>query len=421
MAVVGMMTYGLCAQAPPAPQTGTVSPYSFFGIGDLNRGRTVENQMMGGLSIFPDSIRINLKNPAAYGKLLLTTYAIGASHQEISLETSAAEENSSITDVDYLAIGLPLGKGLGIGFGITPFSDVGYNFSSTVENSNGELVNNVFSGEGGINNVYFAIGYQIAKNISIGGSASFNFGTLEYRRLQSVEDVQFGTLDRRSSRINGLGFSFSALYTPKISEKLQLLTSFTADLQDNLSSDNTAELGSFLLTNGADVEVSEVDLEAVGLRRTDIKLPTTYALGLGLGEINKWFFGAEYSFQELEGFSNDFLPVSNVVYQNASNISVGGFFIPDYSSFSGYLKRVTYRAGIRYAQSGLVVNNEEIDDFGITFGFGLPLGNNTSNVNIGFEIGKRGTTDANLVEENYFQVNISLSLNDRWFKKRKIN
>jgi hypothetical protein len=42
-------------------------------------------------------------------------------------------------------------------------------------------------------------------------------------------------------------------------------------------------------------------------------------------------------------------------------------------------------------------------------------------MNIGFEWGKRGTTAADLIEEKYFRVNIGLSLNDRWFQKRKIN
>jgi len=42
-----------------------------------------------------------------------------------------------------------------------------------------------------------------------------------------------------------------------------------------------------------------------------------------------------------------------------------------------------------------------------------------SNVNLGFEYGQRGTTDSGLVQEDFFSAKISLSLNDRWFVKRK--
>jgi len=415
MTVVCMMTYGLYAQ------DGTRSPYSFFGIGDLRAGRTVENQMMGGISILPDSLHVNLRNPAAYGNLILTAYTVGGSHEELGLETSSESQNTSVTNIDYLSIGLPLGKGLGIGFGVTPFSSVGYNLLTTSINDSGAMVTNAFGGEGGISSLYFSVGYKLLKNLNIGATTRFNFGTLEYERLQSVENVQFGTIDRRESRVNGLDFSFSALYTPKVSDKHRLIVSAIADTQSNLASENQAELGSLSLDDGADIEVINVNLDAQGLRNTDLKIPTTFSLGLGFGEDNKWYLGAEYSFQELGSFTNDFLAIGNITYEDATNLSVGGYFVPDFSSFSGYLKRITYRAGLRYTQTGMIINEEPIDDFGITFGFGFPLGDRASNFNLGFELGRRGTTEANLVRENYFQVNLSLSLNAKWFTKTKIN
>jgi len=36
-------------------------------------------------------------------------------------------------------------------------------------------------------------------------------------------------------------------------------------------------------------------------------------------------------------------------------------------------------------------------------------------------LGKRGTTAANLVEENYANVSVGFSLNEQWFVKRKFN
>ena len=57
----------------------------------------------------------------------------------------------------------------------------------------------------------------------------------------------------------------------------------------------------------------------------------------------------------------------------------------------------------------------------LTVGLGMPLTGTFSNVNIGLEFGKRGTTAANLVEENYANVSVSFSLNERWFEKRKFN
>ena len=64
----------------------------------------------------------------------------------------------------------------------------------------------------------------------------------------------------------------------------------------------------------------------------------------------------------------------------------------------------------------MYVNEKDINNFGITFGLGLPLGNNLSNLNLGFEVGKKGTTAADLIEESYFKVNLGLSLSDQWFR-----
>ena len=137
-------------------------------------------------------------------------------------------------------------------------------------------------------------------------------------------------------------------------------------------------------------------------------------MGIGYGEDYKWFVGAEYSFQEMSSFENVFLGSANVAYEDASSFAFGAFLTPDHDSFTSYLKRVTYRAGLRLDKTGMLVNDVDINNFGITFGLGLPLGRSFSNLNL-------GTTRADLIEESYFKFNVGLSLNDRWFQKRKIN
>lgn len=415
VAIVCIATLGLHAQ------DGTVSPYSYFGIGDLRSNGSIENQMMGGVSMYGDSIHVNLANPAAYSKLGLVVYTIGLSHREFRLKSFTEEQNSSVTNLDYLSIGLPLGKGFGLGLGIMPFTSVGYNVVSENINTNGDRVNNQFFGSGGLNRIYLSLGYQITKDFSLGVTGNINFGSLESSTIQSVEDVLFGTINIKNSRVNGLDFNYALNYTPKVSSKHTLYTSLLVNTQANLTSDNNEQLGSFSTATGQRIEVAEVNLDAQMLKSTFIKIPTTATLGVGYGQDKKWFLGAEYSFQGFSNFSNDFLAVQNLEYKDASSIRLGGYFVPEYTSFTSYAKRITYRAGLRQTKTGMVVNNKEINDFGITFGMGLPLGGSFSNINLGFELGRRGTTSADLIEESYFKVNLGLSLNDKWFLKRKIN
>ncbi len=413
-----------CIATEMNAQDGTVSPYSFFGIGELRSISSVDNQMMGGISTYTDSIHINLNNPTAYGKLRLTAYSAGLSHSRITLNSASDKENTQSTDLDYLAIGFPVAKKLGVGFGLVPYSSVNYNIVSESTNSSDAAVTNQFSGVGGLNRVYFSMGYEITKNLSLGFTANYNYGVLDNQRTQVVEDVQFGTLDNRTSRVTGFDFNYALNYTPTFNNKYTLYSSVRVNTQGNLSSRNTKQIGSFSVVDGRNIEVVDVDLSAQGTRNTSLRVPTRTTVGLGFGENKKWFLGAEYGFQQLSTFRNDFLEVDNFGYEDASSVAIGGYFIPDYTSFTSYFKRITYRAGVRIDNTGLIVNNQSIDDFGITFGVGLPLSSVTSgfsNINVGFEIGKRGTTEANLIEENYFKFNIGLSLNDRWFRKTRIN
>jgi len=125
--------------------------------------------------------------------------------------------------------------------------------------------------------------------------------------------------------------------------------------------------------------------------------------------------------QAMSEFVSEFITFDNLTYEDASTLAVGAFYIPDYAAFSNVLKRLTYRAGMRYEKTGMLVNDVEINNFGITFGLGVPLGGDFSNLNIGFELGRRGTTRADLIEESYFKVNVGLSFNALWFRKRQID
>lgn len=416
-------------------QDGTVSPYSYFGIGEMRSTSTVENQMMGGIGVYTDSIHVNLQNPAAYANLGvefgetfgLTTYTAGISYKQVTLKNSTAEESSSLTNLDYVALAFALKKNLGVGFGIMPLSSVGYNLESITQSDDevGTLVTSRFDGTGGLNRVYGSIGWGITDDLSIGVTGNYNFGTLESSRLQFVENVQLATFDERSSRINGLDLNYALNYTPTFKDKYTLHTSIRINTQANLEARNTQRIGSVVAdvdspVLGTELEVAEVNLDASGLRETAVKIPTTTTLGVGYGEKMKWFVGVEYSSQDLSDYVNPFLQFNNLQYQKATTTAIGAFWVPDHASFK-YLQRITYRAGLRMENTGMVVNDTEIDNFGITFGVGLPLSRSFSNLNLGFEIGKRGTTDAKLIEEGYFKINIGLSLNDQWFRKAKIN
>jgi len=416
-------------------QEGTTSPYSFYGIGSLKFKGTAENRSMGGLSIYTDSIHVNLRNPASYGGNALKTFngegramifSVGGSHTSTSLETSTASDKANATTFDYLALSFPMGK-FGMGFGIMPYTSVGYKLESTNDQ---DVLTHRYKGQGGVNKAYLGFGYQITDDLSIGVDASYNFGNIQNSAVAFVYDdggdpLQYQSRESNRSDLSGLNYNFGLTYKPMISEKLQLTSAFTYSPKANITSRNE-RIFATIVTNpntGEEFPVNEItaDLEEDGLKKTTLTLPTKTTFGMGIGQPRKWFVGAEYTMLKTSEFSNDIFSLDNASFEDAATVALGGFFIPQYTSFNNYWKRVVYRAGLRYENTGLKINNESINEFGISFGVGLPVGRYFSNANFGFEFGKRGTIDQNLVQENFINFQLSLSLNDSWFVKRKYN
>ena len=421
-------------------QEGTVSPYSFYGIGSLKFKGTVENRSMGGLSIYTDSIHVNLRNPASFTGNNMKVYneesrvvkfAVGGEHSSTNLKTSNASDKANATTFDYLALSVPMGK-FGVGFGIMPYTSVGYKLESNKTINSEEVLGSRYRGEGGVNKVFLALAYQINKDLSVGVDASYNFGKITNSSIEFSYDEFDGTLlayqsrETNESELSGLNFNIGLSYKPMITEKLQLVSGLTYSPQSDITSRNERIFSTIVIsgTTGQEVVVNDItaDLASQGLDKTELTLPSKTALGVGIGEPRKWFVGAEYTLLKTSKFSNRIIDVNpNSSFEDASSISVGGFYIPRYTSFNKYWKRVTYRAGMRFENTGLKINDESINEFGISFGVGLPVGKLFSNANLGFEYGKRGTTSQNLVQENFFNFQLSLSLNDRWFVKRKYN
>ena len=416
-------------------QNNTSSPYSFYGIGSLDFKGTSENRAMGGLTVYNDSIHMNFRNPASYtGKNMfsfnnegrLVKFTVGLGHSETNLKTTTDNSETTNSSFEYLGLNIPMGK-FGLGFGLIPYSSVGYKLQSSNQEN---MLQYKYSGNGGLNKTFLGIAYQLTNNISVGLDARYNFGNIQNSALEYLYDDESLPLDyhareQNRSDLSGVNFNFGLVYKGKLNENLELHASLAHSPDYNLSSRNSRTFASVVINPNTLIEfpVNEIniDLQSIGLDKTDLSMPSRTSFGLGISKEKKWFVGAEYTSVGSSVFSNDLISIDNSEFEDSSKISFGGFYIPDYASFSKFWNRVVYRAGFYSEKTGLVINDESIDEFGISFGLGIPAGGLFSNVNTTFEFGKRGTTNENLVEENFVNIQLSLSLNDRWFIKRKYN
>lgn len=407
-------------------QDGTTSPYSFYGIGEQRFKGINEIKDMGGMAVYTDSLRINTLNPASYGQMQKATLSIGGSFRSLNSKTENSNSKSQTGSFDYFTLSIPVGK-LGVAFGVMPYTFTGYKVENTTQ-SNGMTVNNQHTGEGGINRTFLGLGYKVSKRLSVGVDAAYLFGDSNLNTQKFVinngEDIP---LDRGSQIVtknnySGFDFNLGVNYKQPLTGKNFLHVNATFSPETTLTTDLDSSVSIIQSTSDGIINLENISLQKAS---KDLISPMAYTFGAGIGNPNKWFLGAEFASRNTEEY-NKYFTYDNATYEDATKFSLGGFYTPKHNSFTSYAERMTYRAGINYEKTGLVLNSQKITDQSVHAGVGLPIGLNrtgvyTGNLNIGLEYGKRGTTKSNLIQENYFSLSIGISFNDRWFEKRKFD
>lgn len=398
------------------------SPYSYFGIGDQVSLKSVEEMAMGNMGGILDSeYRLSLTNPASYASLLWTNYVFAGGNRVTQFDDGENSQTSSHASFTYIAMGIPIRGNQGLGLGLQLNTSVGYSLLDTKYNEDDVLVQtNLFEGNGGTNRVFLGYAYKFPFNLNLGIETAYIFGGLDNSIMNRRLNVQLATKYKIDSYVKGFELKTGALYKHNFANNINVKVGTSITLGHELTQKGDEYL--FSLTNSNDVLVIPSDTLYSNNLKSTIKYPVKTVLSAGFGEQNKWFVGGEYTFRDALEFDGTFYNEQNTYnYIKSSMISVGGFYTPKYNSISNYWKRLTYRAGFNFKKLGLDINDTEINDYGISFGVSLPMGLSLSNVNLGFEFGQRGETTGNLLKENYFNFRLSLSLDDKWFRKRELN
>ena len=399
-------------------QRTSYSPYSYFGVGETNFSATVENQMMGGNTAYYDSVHQNMNNAASLSKLKFVNYSVGVDLKNTSYLSASTNEKSTAAAINYISVAIPT-KLLSFSFGIKPKTSVGYLLENDDKSKTPPELNR-FTGSGGVSNAFVSIGFELFKNWGFGFSSSYAFGNLNHYHTKILENIELYTRVSSESSVSGLDYNFSTVYQKTFNEKITLYSSIIYQPEAKYKSRNNQIISTIDPNSSFGGDSEEIDLSALGLKNTNIKIPNSLSFGLGLGQDKKWFLGLNYMKTDEGGFKNELMGLDNVEFKSSQTYSLGGFFLPEYNSFTNYFKTLTYRFGFRYKSGGLFVNDQQINEIGVNFGFGIPLAG-ISSANLGFEFGQRGTTKASLIKEKFFSIRLGVSLNDLWFIRSMYN
>ena len=401
-----------------AQAQNTYSAYSRFGLGDLRTGNFTSNIAMGGWSLgLTDSLRLNLKNPASAAQLKRATFMMAMNGRLVNSESGNLTQTNSTAGISFIGIGFPVSDWGGLVFGLQPFSSVGYSISDMRDLDSLGNAEFLYEGFGGLNQTHVGFAAKPINNLSLGVQMNHKFGSLN--RKTTVDFDSAGFYDSRINntiRVNDLSFQFGADYKQKVSEKLSLNLSLAYELAANLNAEKERVQYTFDDRTGFE-NIKDTSFYVNGLEG-EMSIPAELSFGFGIHSSDYWGFGADFktrNWSEYQAFGE------SDQLANSIGLSVGGYITPNPDAVKGYMNAVTYRAGFHYNETYLNIRNNQLTDVGISFGVSLPIRRSLSQLNLGLVAGSRGTTEAGLIKENYLNLSIGFSLNDKWFVKRTID
>lgn len=437
--------------AAVAAQTSSInafSPYTMYGIGEQNTPGTLSMRSMGGVGVAMRNAGVmNLLNPAAYStapqKTFLFNFGVEGQNYYNSQQVEGVAKKTAYNTFNFhdIAFQMPLTRGLGLGFSLTPYSSVGYRTkfyhqfdpSDPVAGNIG-AVQYGYQGEGDVTEVKLGIGWEIFKNFSIGIAAQYYWGDIDRNFVMTPTTItgegtfasMVGNDNYGISSIKGqVGVQWNAILTQQ-----RILTFGAAfDFGGDLSPEVTSRV------YNSDINYTTVRSDTTHLA---LVLPRQLTAGV-FYQTSKWALGADYTYQnwggrnkrtEMTGISGAAGTSYEVAYTDTHTIKIGAEFTPNRYDVRHLLKRWSYRAGFRYGIHNQTFNGHKLGQYAATLGVGIPVRFfSVSAIDVGVEYGSRGANlskGLGLVRQQYFKFALGFTLfaggaenNEYWFSRPK--
>ncbi|MET0461805.1 MAG: hypothetical protein ABW007_01570 [Chitinophagaceae bacterium] len=382
------------------------SPYSIYGIGDIDFRSYNRTSGMGGAGLALNSSYYLIdNNPAAIAGLQKSFYTIDAAFTGKTVRYSGGPINADNSDnkdfwIKRLAFAVKINNSWASGIGIGQFSNVNYVLSGTkpVDGTTGTYTT-YYEGDGGLNEYYWNNAFKIGKRLTLGVKASILSGSVNQTETVSDAGLSTPVSTKIQDYMSKARFQFGAIYTQPLNKHWDLSFGGKYIPTVNMRSDR-----SLTVTDG-----SSTILEDDFIKTDRFSLPNTYAGGIALKKRNKITYALDYSYEDWAS-----LKIRDNGWQliNSSRVAGGIELSRQATTWNKQtVEKGFFQFGAFFNNSYLQVRNEPIREYGITAGMGGIIGGGLF-YTMSLEAGSRGTKQQNLIKENYLQATFTFSYRD---------
>ncbi len=427
--IFSLLLTGVVALSSFAQVSNTLSPYSQFGMGVLSDQSLGFNRGMGGVAMgLRDGKTVNMQNPASYSAIDSLTMIIdaGVSGQITNFKEGGRKVNAKTGQFDYAVALFRVMPKLGVSIGVVPFSNIGYQYMNTEEESETLATVTTYSGSGGFSQAFLGVGCEVLKGLSLGANISYFWG--DYTRtvvpVQNLSAAMTQTLMYTGS-VSSYKLDFGIQYQKSLNRFNKLTVGATFGVGHRLSGD-ARFVTSLTDPNGASFPPDTLTVADA------YRLPMSFGVGATLLHKQKLLVGVDYSMQHwgnldfpsvVKGGDKTRYDLVSGMLKNRHKVALGVDWLPTTNLTRNYLKLIHYRAGVSYATPYYKIGTHDgPKELTLSAGFGIPIlntWNSRSVLNITAQWVH--TTTRDLVTENSFRLTLGLTFNERWFAKWKVD
>ena len=408
--------------------TNGFTPFSVYGIGELQTDGSAFNMTQGGIGIATRDKRfVNYLNPASVtARDSLSFMAdFGMANRNSYFRQGNVRSVNNLFNITDFVISFPIYRSSAMMLGIKPFSSTGYKFTAaeTDPMTVGSLGNitTTSSGNGGIYELFVGGAVTFWKRLSIGGEYIFYLGNIDKEvnidfDSEKQRDLSSGYSLKLRGHTGKIGIQYDQPLGPKTTMTLGGTYRFRTGIRGYIEDYSYASVSSLVDTLRNNVS---------SLKDKNLKFADEWGVGISVRGSDRWSAEVNYlqsdwrksGFESVEGFAcNGVGNFSSRVYRS---VRAGFSITPNRNDIRYFYKRITYRAGLYYDQSYYAWNGMSVNGYGLTFGATIPVFRGYNGITIGMDIGNRGKLANNMIRETYFGFNIGFNIFDIWFQKHQ--
>lgn len=403
-------------------QLQVTSPYARFNIGNLVPSASYKSLGMGGAGIgMKSGNSVFFANPASYSAIDTNSFVFdfGIDYGIVRLTDHKDHFKSDDMNFDHLIMAFPITKGFGFAVGVVPLSDGYYKLSESVLKTSpnydpivGEFLS-VHNGDGGFNNLFLGTGLKITRKLSAGINMRMLFG--QENRSYQVNFADYNNVYNNNAveklEMHGISFDYGLQYTTSLKKDYFITAGLSISPGKNYKTNYQQLSYKYTAYNTRDT----ISYTANDSTRTF--LPATIGAGISVGKTNKFTASLDYV---LTRWSAAKIPGPGNYTADSRSCRFGIEYIPDKYSNFGIFQRLEYRLGGHFGDSYLIINNDQIKEYGASFGLGVPLRRTYSRVNFYFDYTRKSGSGTDILHiEDFYTMGVSLNLHDFWFIKRR--